>query len=158
MNKMVAYAKAVTIRDRQLNEKKDIWDDYKTQEKKKDLMMEVERLKKIKYYEEEEERKKQEVIRGHQVIIEQIKQREIDRLKQKEEQEREAQQLLRAAEQLKKEEEIKNEVNSSSISEKEAGSVEDQPRERGVQQECYPYQRTAPDEIARGGRKNCSVQ
>ena len=36
-------------------------------------MMEVERLKKIKYYEEEEERKKQEVIRGHQVIIEQIK-------------------------------------------------------------------------------------
>ena len=46
--------------------------------------MEVERLKKIKYYEEEEERKKQEVIRGHQVIIEQIKEREIDRLKQKE--------------------------------------------------------------------------
>jgi hypothetical protein len=59
MNKMVAYAKAVTIRDRQLNEKKDIWEDFKTQEKKKDLIMEVERLKKIKHYEEEEERKKQ---------------------------------------------------------------------------------------------------
>jgi hypothetical protein len=59
MNKMVAYAKAVTIRDRQLDEKKEIWEDFKTQEKKKDLIMEVERLKKIKYYEEEEERNKQ---------------------------------------------------------------------------------------------------
>jgi hypothetical protein len=59
MNKMVAYAKAVTIRDRQLDEKKEIWEDFKTQEEKKDLIMEVERLKKIKYYEEEEERKKQ---------------------------------------------------------------------------------------------------
>jgi hypothetical protein len=59
MNKMVAYAKAVTIRDRQLNEKKEIWEDFKTQEKKKDLIMEVERLKKIKYYEEDEEHKKQ---------------------------------------------------------------------------------------------------
>jgi hypothetical protein len=56
---MVAYAKAVTIRDRQLDEKKEIWEDFKTQEKKKDLIMEVERLKKIKHYEEEEERKKQ---------------------------------------------------------------------------------------------------
>lgn len=110
MNKMVAYAKAVTIRDRQLNEKKDIWEDYKVQEKKKDLMMEVDRLKKIKQYEEEEEQKKQEIIRGHQVIIEQIKEREIERLKQREEQEREAQQLLRAAEELKREEELKNEV------------------------------------------------
>ena len=72
MNKMVAYAKAVMIRDRQLNQKKDIWDDNKTQEKKKDIMMEIERLKKIKYDEEEEEHKKQEVIRGRQVAIEQI--------------------------------------------------------------------------------------
>lgn len=108
MNKMVAYAKAVTIRDRQLQEKEQVWEEYRAQEKKKDLIMEVERLKQIKYLEEEEDRKKQEVVRGHQVIIEQIKEREIDRLKQKEEQEREAQQLLRAADELKKEEEAKS--------------------------------------------------
>lgn len=50
MNKMVAYAKAVTIRDRQLEEQKQIWDEYKDQEKKKDLLMEVDRLKKLKQY------------------------------------------------------------------------------------------------------------
>lgn len=48
MNKMVAYAKAATIRERQLEEKQRDWDSHKTQEKKKDKMMEIERLKKIK--------------------------------------------------------------------------------------------------------------
>lgn len=60
MNKMVMYAKCVTIRDRQLNEKSDIRGENKINEKRKDLMMEVERLKKIKYYEELEKAKKEE--------------------------------------------------------------------------------------------------
>lgn len=45
---MVAYAKAATIRERQLEEKQRDWEDFKTQEKKKDKIMELERLKKIK--------------------------------------------------------------------------------------------------------------
>lgn len=57
---MVMYAKCVTIRDRQLNEKSDIRGENKINEKRKDLMMEVERLKKIKYYEELEKAKKEE--------------------------------------------------------------------------------------------------
>ena len=48
MNKMVAYAKAATIRERQLEIKQNEWEDYKTQEKKKDKLMEIERLTKIK--------------------------------------------------------------------------------------------------------------
>jgi hypothetical protein len=48
MNKMVAYAKAATIRERQLDEKKREWESFKVQEKKKDKIMEIERLKKIK--------------------------------------------------------------------------------------------------------------
>ena len=47
MDKMVAYAKAATIREKQLDEKKRDWDHYKIQEKKKDKLMEIERLKKI---------------------------------------------------------------------------------------------------------------
>ena len=47
MNKMVAYAKAATIREKQLDEKKRDWEQYKVQEKKKDKVMEIERLKKI---------------------------------------------------------------------------------------------------------------
>lgn len=44
---MVAYAKAATIREKQLDEKKRDWEMYKVQEKKKDKLMEIERLKKI---------------------------------------------------------------------------------------------------------------
>lgn len=48
MNKMVAYAKAATIREKQLEEKQRDWESFKIQEKKKDKIMEIERLKKIK--------------------------------------------------------------------------------------------------------------
>lgn len=48
MNKMVAYAKAATIREKQLEEKQRDWEMFKIQEKKKDKLMQIERLKKIK--------------------------------------------------------------------------------------------------------------
>ncbi len=48
MNKMIMYAKVVTIRDKQLKQKVQIKDWYKEEEKKKDLMMEIKRLKEIK--------------------------------------------------------------------------------------------------------------
>lgn len=70
MNKMVNYVKCVSIRDKQLQEKKDIIVDRKNEEKRKDLMLEIERLKKIKYYEELEKAKKEEQIHGHKKIIE----------------------------------------------------------------------------------------
>jgi len=91
MNKMVAYAKAATIREKQLEEKKRDWEAIKVQEKKKDKLMEIERLKKIKDIQEIEEYKKEEALKGKEVIIEQIKAREIERLRQREEQEREGQ-------------------------------------------------------------------
>lgn len=74
---MVAYAKAATIRERQLDEKKRDWDSFKTQEKKKDKIMEIERLKKIQEQEEIERLKKEEAVRGRAVIVDQIKEREI---------------------------------------------------------------------------------
>jgi Trichohyalin-plectin-homology domain len=57
----------------------------KLQEKRKDLMMEVDRLKIIKHYEVQEQAKKEEQKKGHLVIIDQIKERELLRLKEKEE-------------------------------------------------------------------------
>jgi len=59
MNKMVMYAKCVTIRDKQLVQKQEIGEAFKNLEKGKDLMMEIERLKLIKYYEEQEKSKKE---------------------------------------------------------------------------------------------------
>lgn len=70
MNKMVMYAKCVTVRDKQLKEKKELHESYKVQEKRKDLMMEIERLKMIKHYEDLDKVKKEELRKGHTVIIE----------------------------------------------------------------------------------------
>ena len=64
------------------------------QEKKKDKIMEIERLKKIRAEEEVEEMKKVEALKGKQVIIDQIKSREIERLRAIEEQEKEAQLMV----------------------------------------------------------------
>lgn len=44
---MVNYVKCVTIRDKQLEEKQEIVEERKREEKRKDLMLEIERLKKI---------------------------------------------------------------------------------------------------------------
>jgi len=119
MNKMMMYAKCVTVRDQQLQEKQVLHGHKKNEEKRKDLMMEIERLKKIKYYEELEKYKKEEQkagfqsffffsnffpFSGHSIIIDQIKERELKRLREKEDQEREGQQILKEIKVLQKEE------------------------------------------------------
>lgn len=45
MNQMVFYAKVVTVRDKQLAESKMLEKEYLAEQKKLDLMMEIERLK-----------------------------------------------------------------------------------------------------------------
>lgn len=67
MNKMMMYAKCVTVRDQQLNEKQMLHEHKKNEEKRKDLMMEIERLKKIKYYEELEKSKKEDQRAGNKL-------------------------------------------------------------------------------------------
>jgi hypothetical protein len=48
MNKMVHYSKCVTIRDKQLEEAKLLEVDYQDEQKRLDIMMEIERLKSLK--------------------------------------------------------------------------------------------------------------
>ena len=45
MNQMVNYSKCVTIRDKQLEEQKKLEEEYKDEDKRLDLMMEIERLR-----------------------------------------------------------------------------------------------------------------
>ena len=106
MNQMVLYAKWVTVRDKQLQEQKRLEDEYLEENKRLDLMMEIERLKNIKHREEIEQKRKNAQKDGALVIIEQIKERELERIKQQELQEREKQQMLEQIEKLKVEEEI----------------------------------------------------
>ena len=104
MNQLINYAKCATIRDRQLNEKKSLEENRKAEEKRKDLMMEIERLKLIKKLEEEEQSKREEQRIKHLEIIDQIKENEMKRLKEKEEQEQEGQIIIQGIERLRKDE------------------------------------------------------
>eukprot|EP00398_MALV-I-01_sp_L67-1_P000019 gene19-934_t len=73
MNQMVNYAKTVTIRDAQLQEKQYIMQERKEEEAQAALVMEIERLKACKMYEEREKQRKEDQRRGAQVIVLQIK-------------------------------------------------------------------------------------
>lgn len=85
MNKMLEYAKVATVRDRQLAGKGTYRESFKAEEKRKDLIMEVERLKAIKAEEEKEIKRKEELMRGKEVLIDQIKERDMERMKRQEE-------------------------------------------------------------------------
>jgi len=54
MNEMMVYSKCVTIRDKQLEEQKALESEYREEERRLDIMMEIERLKQLKHQEERE--------------------------------------------------------------------------------------------------------
>jgi|TARA_B110000305_G_C18821444_1_gene351562 hypothetical protein len=69
MNQMVLYSKVVTIRDKQLEENKRLEQEWIEEQKKLDLMMEIERLKVLKEEEHREARKQVARNKGAQVIV-----------------------------------------------------------------------------------------
>ena len=54
MNQMVLYSKVVTVRDKQLEENKQLEREWKEEQRKLDIIMEIERLKALKAEEERE--------------------------------------------------------------------------------------------------------
>ena len=81
---MVLYSKVVTIRDKQLEENKRLEQDWANEQKKLDLMMEIERLKGLQAAEMKEQARVEANRRGATVIIDQIKEREVLRMKERE--------------------------------------------------------------------------
>ena len=84
MDQLLKYAKVVSIRDLQKKEHKQMEIAYKEKENKLDLMMELERLKELKYQEDKEKEKKQHRLQSARVIVNQIKDNEIKRLHERE--------------------------------------------------------------------------
>ena len=103
MNQMVLYSKVVTIRDKQLEENKRLEQEWIEEQKKLDLMMEIERLKVLKEEEEREKRKHEARKKGAQVIVDQIQDRTIQRMKEQEIRDKERLELLANIERMKKE-------------------------------------------------------
>lgn len=104
MNQMCLYSKCVTIRDKQLDEQKRLEGEYRDEERRLDLMMEIERLKNLKHQDELERKRKDALKQGSLVIIDQIKERELERIREQEMREREKQLILEQIEQLRREE------------------------------------------------------
>lgn len=98
MNQMVLYSKVVTIRDKQLEENKSLEKEWLEEQRKLDLMMEIERLKGLKVAEEREAVRQQARRKGALVIVDQIQEREIERIKQREQLVKEQEQMARQIE------------------------------------------------------------
>lgn len=101
MNQMVLYSKVVTIRDKQLEENKKLEEEWINEQKKLDLMMEIERLKVLKEEEEREIRKSDARRKGAQVIVDQIQERTIQRMKEQEIRDKERYELLSNIDKMK---------------------------------------------------------
>lgn len=84
MNKMVKYTKIASIRDKQLRQKSMIREMQVQEEKRKDLMWEIERLKVVKSQDEMQRVKKVEQRQVCDVMVEQMKEKERKRLHERE--------------------------------------------------------------------------
>eukprot|EP01060_Flectonema_neradi_P041275 TRINITY_DN974_c0_g2_i1.p1 TRINITY_DN974_c0_g2~~TRINITY_DN974_c0_g2_i1.p1 ORF type:complete len:481 (+),score=147.68 TRINITY_DN974_c0_g2_i1:61-1503(+) len=101
MNKIMLYTKCVTIRDAQIKEKQAIAYEKQEEEKRLDMMMEMERLKALKMYEEREQKRIENRKRGAAVIRAQIEEREQERLRRLELKQQEQEAMLRHIERMK---------------------------------------------------------
>mmetsp|Transcript_84322 Transcript_84322/g.133187 ORF Transcript_84322/g.133187 Transcript_84322/m.133187 type:complete len:524 (+) Transcript_84322:74-1645(+) len=104
MNQMMLYSKIVTIRDAQIQEKRSVQAEREEEERQLDMMMEIERLKALQMYEEREKSRLEDQRRGASVIIEQIKDRQAQRMREEEARDQERSFVLKQIDALKSEE------------------------------------------------------
>ena len=104
LNILCKHAKIASIRDKQLDERKMMENMYKKKEAKLDFMMELERLKEIKFKEEQEKESKKLNLESQKIIIEQILDNERERLKRREQIEKDKLQMRMQIEKLEEEE------------------------------------------------------
>ena len=104
LNILCKHAKIASIRDKQLDERKMMENMYKKKEAKLDFMMELERLKEIKFKEEQEKENKKLNLDSQKIIIDQILDNERERLKRREQIEKDKHQMKMQLEKLEEEE------------------------------------------------------
>ena len=98
MNQMSLYAKVQSIRDKQMDERKNIEKILKKKDEKIDLMVELERLKEMKRMEDNEKQTKLKLQEGKNVILKQIEENRILRKKERDLEEKERLALLKIIE------------------------------------------------------------
>ena len=109
MEKLAFYAKVATIRDKQKQEHKIMEQNYKRKEEKLDMMMELDRLKELKNQQDKEASMQKLRKEGCMVIIDQMKKKELEKIKLKEQLEKEKKDILKHLKKLQDEDLIENE-------------------------------------------------
>ncbi|QDZ25307.1 cilia- and flagella-associated protein 45 [Chloropicon primus] len=104
MNRMLLYAKCVTIRDQQIMDKQRMMEAEEEEERKMDLVMEIERIKALQAYGEREVQRAAERKRGAQILNMQIQEREKDRIRLEELRDQEREHMLAEIDRMKAEE------------------------------------------------------
>merc|ERR1712190_165864 len=104
MNQMMLHTKIVTIRDAQIQVKSNVQAEKEEEERQLDAMMEIERLKALRMYEVREKERLVSQRSGAKVIIEQIKDRQSQRMREEEQRDQERAFILKQIEALKAEE------------------------------------------------------
>jgi len=105
MNQMMLYSKCVTIRDAQIEEKKQIKSAEEAENKRLDMIFEMERVKAIDAYADREAARQVDRRKGADVIKQQIAERQKERIKQEELRDQERKHMLQEIERLRQEEE-----------------------------------------------------
>ena len=93
MNHLMLQSKVITVRDKQLDENKRLEEEWLEEQKRLDIMMEIERLKGIKADREKEERRAIATKKGAEELINQIRERDLIRQQQDEILEKEKKQM-----------------------------------------------------------------
>ena len=109
MEKLAFYARVATIRNKQKAEHKIMEQNYKKKEEKLDTLMELDRLKGLKSQQDKEKLKAKERKEGCMIIIDQMKRKELDKIKEKEQKEKEQQEILKYIKKLQDEDDAENE-------------------------------------------------
>ena len=124
MEKLAFYARVATIRNKQKQEHKIIEQNYKKKEEKLDTMMELDRLKNLKSQQDKEKIREKERKEGCLVIIEQMKKKEMDKIKEKEQKEKEQKELVKYLKKIEDEDNLENE-RKKLMKEKKAQEIEE---------------------------------
>ena len=124
MEKLSLYAKVAHIREKQKKEHKELEKFFKRKEDKLDTMMELERLKGLKQYQDREKERKKANKEGSLVVIDQIKEKQKEKLKELELLKKEQKEMLEFAKKLA-EDEIKEAELRRIHNEKMAKEIEE---------------------------------
>lgn len=79
MNHLMLQSKVITVRDVQMEENKKLEEEWLSEQKRLDIMMEIERLKGLKADREKEERKAIATKKAAMELVEQIRERDLIR-------------------------------------------------------------------------------